>query len=734
MTLPSTMARGGLVLALATVIASPAAAQFNSNYQLAIPLQPAGLAAPTLDGRINPPADNPNEWSGSLLYRMEDGAPMPAASMRAMHDANTIWLGFTTEDNTCDQDIEAGCMLETYPLFGANDLIVVAFNINGSPTGYRRLHIQPCFDAANPALNQCSVNGPASGQVAQLTYWTGVESGGTVNWTPAAVPAGIEARTATQILPSGLTPSRGTWAVELQLPRTIVSVPASGFGLFVDVIPINSAYSTATQYAWPSDLQIAGSDGSDIAAQITSTPPPKRWGIARLGALAAGVSVVGFGSNSNGPTSDPTKISLTTANEFHATLANGSAAPATGLVSTFRIANWGIPGGTWIPIPTTAWTPEGSGLTRSNPTPPVMLNQNDYVTVYSGRWTLTPAEQARYRDNPHQCVRVDVAGNLGVSTSRQFNMDFVEVNSPFEGMPTISLPQRNPLINPNKFTTITLREQFINVDPRMVWKTRIPGAEALGNGRWGLRASPGSMKRLQTSVLVDDSLRLPSETYKFGPNNATGMEIGVMPDSTMTVLANGGFRTREGTVTPDGLNDGKRRLTGPVTATSPLPVNRGDKYPDKPAGPCGPREVEIPSTAVNCIRPGALVGSFDNFRSSFLIGPAATLKVPKQARQLMIRLAPDNGKPLRVEGDGFTVQVIGQATDQLVHLPEVDPRLFAKSGLALLPLGANLPAWVMRAEVDTGRFVTINGTTYSSYLPLGSFGSFITEVRQASPR
>jgi len=715
------MARGGLILALAAVMASPASAQFNPNYQLAIPLRPGGLAAPSLDGVIDP-----SEWSGALLYRMEDGAPMPAASMRAMHNAEMIWLGFSTEDNTCDQDTQAGCLIDTYPLFGANDTIVVAYNVNGLPSGYRRLHIQPCFNPANSSPNQCPINGPATAQVAKLTYWTGTEAGGVVNWTEAAVPAGIEARTATAIVPSGATPSRGTWSVELQLPRTMVSVPASGFGLFVDVIPTNSAEDAATQYAWPSDRQIAGADGSSIAAQIESTPPPKTWGIARLGALAAGVNIVGFGSNG----SDPTKISLTTPNEFHATLANGSAAPATGLSATFRIANWGVSGGSWAQIPTTAWTPAGGGLTRSNPTPPVALNQNDYFTVYSGLWGLTAAEQTQYGANPHRCVRVDVAGNLGVSTSRQFNMDFVAVNSPFAGLPTISLPKRSPLINPKGATTITLREQFINVDPRMEWKTEMAGMESLGNGQWAFRTRPGTRTQLKTSVLVDDSLKLPVETYRLGPDQATGMEIRVRPGSTLTVLANGAFRTRQGVVTPDGLSEGKRSPLKPVRGLVPLPAKLGEMFPIKPSLLCAESNKDTARSARHCIRPGALVGSFDKFRSSFVIGPAATLTVPNQAELLMIRLAPENRNPLRVDGEGFTVQVIGQATDQLVAIPEVDPRLFAKSGLALLPLGANLPAWVVRAEVDTGRFVTINGKTYSSRLPLGSFGSFITRVRQ----
>lgn len=699
MTLHSTLARGGLALALATAMANPAAAQFfNANYQLAIPLR-SGVATPTLDGVIDPA-----EWSGSILYRMEDGAPLPAASMRALATTDSIWFGFSTEDNTCDQDSVGGCVLNDYPLFGSDDVIVVGYNIDGTTSGYRRLHIQPCA-AVTPNGNKCPVNGPATSQLAAIKYWKGsADALGNFTWTPEVVPAGIEARTASAIVLSGpgdLFPSRGTWSVELKLPRTIASVPAGGFGLFVDVIPTNPYEDAAIQYAWPSDRQIAGPDGSSIAAQIESTPPPKTWGVARLDGLAAGVSIAGFGSNGT----DPTKISLTEDNEFHATLANGTAATATNLVATFRIANWGVTGGPWAPINTTAWTPAGGGLTRSNPTPPVTLNQNDYWTVYSGLWNpTTTGEAAKYSPpNDHQCIRVDVIGDAGVSTSRQFNMDFVNVNSPFNGAPTITLPTRSPLIDMRRAPKITLREQFINVEPQMKWKTEIGEAKSVGNGNWVLRANPNGRTLLNTTVLVDDNLRLVADEFRMRPENATGMVIPVRPGSTITLFASGAFQSRLGIVTPDGLKG--RMIT---------PTRLGDRLPSRQA----------------VIRPGALIGSFDDFQTSFVIRSAATLQVPKQARVLKLRLATVNSQPLRVDGRGYFLKVVGQQKGRLVSIPEVDPTLFGRARLKVLPLGANLPAWVVRAEVDTGRFVTINKKTYQSRLPLGSFGSFITNVRQ----
>jgi hypothetical protein len=682
--------RNLLALALATTMATPASAQFNANYQIAIPLRPGALT-PTFDGILNA-----TEWSGSALYRMEDGAPQPAAYMRAMANGDNIWLGFQAEDNTCDQDTQAGCILNDAPLFGSNDVIVVAYNINGTASGYRRLHIQPCA-AVTPLGNKCPVNGSADSQVAGLRFWTGVEAGGVITWMPAPVPGSVEARTASAplILNASDFPSRGTWSVELKLPRIAVPVQAGGFGLFVDVITTNSWEDSAVQYAWPSDRQIAGPDGTNIASQIESTPPPATWGIARLGDLAAGVNIVGFGSNG----SDPTKISRDTPNEFNATLANGSAAAASGLVATFRIANWGVSGGSWAQIPTTAWTPGGGGLTRSNPTLPIALNQNEYRTVYSGLWAPTGTTYAP--PNDHQCVRVEVVGNNGVNTQRQFNMDFVSVNSPFTGTPKITLPKRSALIDRKAKPKITLREQFINVEPEMRWKTEFGGARQVANGTWLVQPKPEGATQLETAVLVDNSLQLPVRNFALTPENAAGLKIYVEPGSTITLLADGAFKSRLGTVTPAGLNERKRITTRQV------------KLRDK-----------------NPIRPWALIGSFDEFRTSFLIGPAATFTVPERSDVLVVRLAPVDGLDLPADGDGYAISVIGQATRQLATIPEVNPGLFGQSGLTLLPLGANLPAWVVRAEIDTGRFVTINGKIYQSRLPFGSFGSFITRVRQ----
>lgn len=681
--------RSIIVCALATAMAAPAAAQFNANYQIAIPLR-AGPLSPTFDGVIDAA-----EWTGSMLYRMEDGAPLPAASMRAMANGDNIWLGFTAEDNTCDQDAGGGCVLNNFPLFGSDDVIVVAYNINGTSSGYRRLHIQPC--AAVTALgNKCPVDASADSQDAGLRFWTGTEAGGVITWTSAAVPGGIAARTATApvLLNASDFASRGTWSVELRLPRIAVPVQAAGFGLFVDVIPTNSAEDAAVQYAWPSDRQIAGADGTSIAAQIESTPRPATWGIARLGDAAAGVNIVGFGSNG----SDPTKISMTTANEFHATLANVSAPVANSLVATFRIANWGVSGGSWAQIPTMPWTPTG-GLTRSNPTPAISLAQYNYRTVYSGLWAPTGTTYEEPYD--HQCIRVEVVGSGGINTTRQFNMDFESVNSPFDGAPVITIPKRNAMLGRTTKPSLVLREQFINVEPDMRWKTEIAGAKQLGNGNWLLRPRTTGATQLKTSVLVDDSLKLPVEDYKLTPDNATGLKIGVKPGSTITVLADGVFKSRLGAITPAGLNE--RRSTAYRATT------RREKNP---------------------VRPAALIGSFDDFRTSFVVGPAASLNVPERSEVLMVRLAPANGQEVPVEGDGYVINVIGQATGKLAAIPEVDPGLFGKAGLAVLPLGANLPAWVVRAEIDTGRFVTINGKTYKSRLPFGSFGSFITRVRQ----
>jgi hypothetical protein len=718
MTSLSTIARITIAYGLATAMASPAAAQFSNNYQVSIPVLPGPLIPnqPGFNGEIEL---DPDEWRGSIIYRMEDGASRPAAYMKAMADATNIWLGFSAQDHTsCTSSTT--CWRDTKPLFSTDDIIVVAYNTNGSWDGYRRLHIQPCVVAGTNILNTCSVSGAAANsQSARLTYWEGRMTGGIVNWQQIGVsvagplPNGIEARTAS----SNLGPN-GTWSVELKLPRIAVPVlDGSSFGLFVDVIPTDSNGSKATQYTWPSDLQIGYKDSNDIRNKLEETPPPRTWGIARLGGPAAGVNIVGFGSDYY---TDPTKVLTNKPNEFHATLVNGGSATASSLVATFSVNNFGANAGTWNQFTTTSSMP----LARGNPTPPFALDQNEYRTVYSGAWAATGSTYAP--PNDFRCFKVEVAAGLnGPVIQRYFNMQFVTVDSPFTVTPTITLPKRSDLTDRKTKPKITLREEFINVEPEMRWKTEFGGAKQLDDGSWLVQPKTQGATKLKASVLVDDSLKLPVRDFALKPENAAGLKIDVEPGSTITLLADGAFKSRFGTVTPAGLNDSKRITPRQVKLldTTPSKSGRLVSFIDDMQSDLRERNSKNP------IRPWALIGSFDGFRSSFLIGPAATVAVPERSDVLAVRLAPVEGLSLPADGDGYVINVIGQATRQLATIPEVDLSLFRNSGLTLLPLGSNLPAWVVRAELDTGLFVTINGNTYQSRLPIGSFGSFITRVR-----
>jgi hypothetical protein len=710
-----------LALCVSLAPISGAYAQFNTNHKLAVTQWQAPHVAPTIDGSTSDPA-----WLDGFDFRMEDGAPLSAATMRGVADTNNLYLAFSSEDNTCDEDTEAGCVLEDFPLFGLDDMIVVAFNVDGTNTGYRRLHIQPCFDAT-PAKNKCPVNGPSApgGQAANITYWRGTWNGSVMSWGAALpLPPGLSARTASAVTLTGPSdhPSSGRWTTELQIPRGGPDFPfptVGNFGLFVDVISTNSALDSATQYSWPTTQQIGSADGTSVAAAINSTLDPSKWGVATLNGqgFTPGVQLVGFGSNQV----DQSKINLLagSVNEFHATLANGGASvgsptTATNVRATFRIANWGLPS-PWAVITT---TPVGD---RSNPTVPVSLTAREYRTRYTGDWVLSAAERLNYAaPNDHQCIQVTLTADAGVPINNplyQFNMDFAVINSPFNSQPTINMVGAQKITG-KSWPSVILREQFYNMDPRIGWKSKFGGAERVAENVWRVKANRKRINQLKTSVLAGDGLELPNDHYRLSPEGEGFVKIGVKPGSIVTLLNEGSLIYDGQEVSPLGVSLDKRSLRGEKMTEILGQLPRATFS----------RVLDTSSKDRNTTRPGAIIGSFDGFKTSFLVGAATTLKVPEDTDTLVLSIANTEQRAFKFDGKGFDIQVIATPVEK--YMIDTNPALAQRlpKGQHVLPLGSNLPTYVVRGELETGKFIRIGDKIYKSRIPYGSFGSYIRQV------
>jgi hypothetical protein len=214
-------------------------------------------------------------------------------------------------------------------------------------------------------------------------------------------------------------------------------------------------------------------------------------------------------------------------------------------------------------------------------------------------------------------------------------------------------------------------------------------------------------QKLGVWVSPDDRLKLPSEHYPVpagtGGGNTKPVEIAVKSNGLITLIADGRLKLGEMEVTAGGVSAEALRK-------SDQSVNRGKVAEGRPE------------------RFGALLGSFDGFKTSFAVGNGATLKVPANARLLSLIINDGDEGYAKQSGEGFNVQVIQSEISP--WMLQDFPELAAKSEGAhvFMPLGANLPSWIVRGEFVTRDYIEINKKRLRIHLPAGSFGYWIRDV------
>ncbi|GAA0331797.1 hypothetical protein GCM10009087_47470 [Sphingomonas oligophenolica] len=676
---------GSALTALLMLEGCPGASLYNARELIGFPTTALGMGTP------NGVADDAG-WTNGFTKFLEDGSSSPAAFMRGVADANHVYLYVEAEDSKFDSD----------------DAVIVAFNPTGDNNKFMRLHIYPCRLSGGGV---CPDTGavPDTNLTPSVEFETGTLNAGAVTWgAKSQSPAGVVVRSATA--PNHVA---GRWSVEIQLDRSTYPFLAKGtFGMFVDAISVNPGgfgmSASAVQYSWPLG-SFVGANASDPPAQVaidTAALPLPRWGTATLdtATLGTGLQITGFETTG----ADPSLISLTQPNEFIATLANspdGSGGPdLTNATADFQINNIGLhPDWTWTGIPPTPI-----------PNTPQTIHPQEYVSFSSGEWQLATTgnwqgsgktEQQFFTDNPHQCIMVN-AHNLGFTTSRQYNMNFVSVNSPFDMKPEIAMSAWRK--NFPQATGVTLREEFFNAPDGFTWQTTLGGAEPAGPHSWLLRSFDKPVLHLKQSVLVDEKLTLPSTSYPLDAvslSQGKTFDLDVKPGTVTTLLADGQAMLRGRPVSAGGIGDQAARRLQIETR----------HVPDSLRGGRG-------------IQTGALVGSFDGFKSQFAIGNGTTFYVPADAGKLSVRFAT------RVPFDkgAFTLQSIATApTPFSVNGANLDRLRNARLPI-LLPVGNNLPIHIVRGSLAVGKVIVIGGHSYPVGVPMGSYGSIIRHVRDGS--
>jgi hypothetical protein len=659
---------------------------YMTGYRIVFPTVAAGPT--TIDGQANEPA-----WASGFYFIMEDGGSFPAASLRGVADAEAIYLHARVDDAN----------------FNAEDVVVIGLNPDNTAGGYHRIHVFPCKPTGS-----CLES--AAGQNATVEYWTGSFAGTSFTWTSVPVAtSGIQAATRTFTDPSNA--SIKWWEVEVKVPRgpPFDFIDTNFFGFFVDVIrtdPDAGLAGEAVQYTWPPDQFIGSTNEDDVLSELdTGTLPPSAWGNATLSeAFGNGVAIRGNEIRTNHE-SDPSKIRLDGPNIFFATAANyttagGTLVTANEVTATFKIANHGLPSlGTYAPIPVSG-----------NPTAAVNIPPTVAHEYETGAWNLTPAQRADYEANPSQCIRVELSSTnpstIFVNTSAMRNMVFVEATSPFRELAMLSTQGARPRPGENH-VAFTLRETFVNFNPRLPWATQLQNARRDDARRhvFHVEARPGPDHML--GVEVDPPrIQLPRQRVQIAPGTGgrgrPPVRLAVRPNEVLTFITSGSididgeFVTAAGTPQPDKPPQ--------VRSRRPAPVGGVD--------------------AVGSRRIGALVGSFDEFaETSFMISNAATIKVPEGVTALHLRIDDDAERYERHRGNGFAVQVV--RTELEPWMLTLNPELgrTVRGDDVFVTLGSNLPTWIMRGERDTGQFIRIGDASFRVFESLGSFGYIVQEIR-----
>jgi hypothetical protein len=662
---PGVLAAALLALAASCPPGRPSpSSNYNTGNRLVFPIVATGPG--TIDGLANEAA-----WTNGFRFVMEDGGSFPAAELRGVADAGHIYIHVAVEDDG----------------FEESDVLVVGLNPDNTSGNYRRIHAFPCKPTGScPATT--------SGAITTVDYATGSLAGTTYTWT--AQPLGsIVAGRATTTAPK-------KWQVELKIPRgaPFNFVDTNFFGLFVDVArtsPSTGIAGEAVQYTWPPAEFIGSTNENDILAELeTGTLGPTDWGNATLHTgFGNGVSIDGGDIRTNHP-SDPSLIRLNGSNIFYADVFNNSSSGGTlvdakAVRATFKIANFGLPDlGTWTNVP-------GAG----NPTAAADIDPAVARTYATGGWTLSASEVTNYTAEPHQCIKVDLTSTDGstvfVNTSAQRNMDFTTSGSPFQERATLTAQRFEPP-GGGRTLSYTLREVFVNFDPRLTWTTEIRGANRIADGIYKAEMGPEARHALEISV-EPPRVQIPSSTVRIPPGTGGSarppVSVEVRADEVVTLIGSGTIDLGGQSVTSAGT---------PVQDRSP----KGR----------GPRRL------------GAVLGSFDEFReSSFVVGNAATIKVPAGARALQLKIEDEPQGYERQRGEGYEIQVVRTAIEPWMLANNPDLGRVVKGNDVFVAVGANLPTWMLRGERDTGRYIRIGGRSFRVYQPLGTFGYIVKTIR-----
>jgi Cys-rich repeat protein len=675
--------------------------------------------APAINGTIES-----EEWINSFRYVLGDGngTSVPHAVAQGMRDSGNLYLSFEVNND---------------PTFDLDDAIVLAFDPDGSAANHRRIHIYPVFPAG----------ADGSGAPQKVEYW----KSSTPDWTSSSqapvdpTPSWLLNNIRVTSLDSG---SSKHWRVEVKIPIVAgandpgINLPGNDdFGFYFSTLVVGTGFcSVTTSKHCTTNSDCPGGETCDtgtsrvaeeswplntnVGTFIEQTPAVGAWGNGVFGVVSNGVTI-----SSTDITTDQVPdhhIEVDLPNTFRANVHNrtvntsGAGVLARNVRVSFRLKNFGIPGvSPWDLVPT------GNNPTPVHDIPAGVGAPPDGTFLFqTAPWNVPPALKAHYLANPNQCLRAELettgADTLIVNKRAMRNTKFVDTASPFDEQAVVNT-QGYPLPDGQRQLEFLLSEFRYNTKAEAPWSTELGGAQKLAERLYRLRAVAGPDAPLKARITPPD-IAIPIERVTVPPGRPdAARKIAVQPGNIITIVAQGSLKRGDRTVGPNGAD-----LT---VRNEGAPGNESKRHRDQPA-----KGFPLPVQYSPQSQVGALVGSFDGFsRTAFPIGRATTFVVPAGAQTLNLGTNDTAEGWQQQSGDGFALEVIQTPPDDIYRytsslLPKRAPR-----EVLFVPLGQNLPTWILCGQRRTGTTVTIHSNKYERYTNAGCFSYAVKSIGRTQP-
>ena len=411
------------------------------------------------------------------------------------------------------------------PSFDDDDFVMVVLRPGGPgmpSTNDRRIDVQPVVTGGGAATSPVDAFDYQVGsgltpeirtnKAPHLINCYSRTPGGTPHvWQSLSTPSNL------QVAVRSVLTATHNWTVELKIPTTIAQGGASWvdlgstFGLYVLIGQVyTAAFEDVIQFAWPFDPShpTASFLLDPFGSGLKTDWDPPAFGTATLGGTADGVTFDG-GYNGigvldgGGNVGSLLDMTLGATNRFVAKLVNTSASQtAPKIQARFRIAEFGLSGGTWD----AAWKNVPSTAPSVNPAPTGGVDIGPLVhTTIETDWTISAADRTTFGPlNRDQCVWVEL-DTVSTTGGAQIVDESIYHNLTVKNLSTLSLkavfdPRHivKSLVKPGKqelllqvaSTPVTVTSDLHTPLERYLSEVGHPLTPAVVNVRTGVGAAP----------------------------------------------------------------------------------------------------------------------------------------------------------------------------------------------------------------------------------------------------